>query len=53
MVVNGRDKDRVVSTEAAFRSEGLDVVGICGSMDTEPAVAALTTEPSRRSAEST
>ncbi len=42
VVVNGRDKDRVASTEAAFRSEGLDVVGICGSMDTEPAVAALT-----------
>ncbi len=42
MVVNGRDRDRVASTEAAFRSEGLDVVGFCGSMDTEPAIASLT-----------
>ncbi len=42
VVVNGRDKDRVASTEAALRSEGLDVVGFCGSMDTEPAVASLT-----------
>ena len=42
VVVNGRDKDRVASTEAAFRSEGLQVVGVCGSMDTEPAVAVLT-----------
>ena len=42
MVVNGRDKDRVASTEAALRSEGLDVVGVVGSMDTEAAVAVLT-----------
>ena len=41
VVVNGRDKDRVASTEAAFRAEGLQVVGVCGSMDTEPAVAVL------------
>jgi NAD(P)-dependent dehydrogenase (short-subunit alcohol dehydrogenase family) len=42
VVINGRDKDRVASTEAAFRAEGLDVVGVVGSMDTEPAVALLT-----------
>ena len=42
MVVNGRDEDRVASTEAALRSEGFDVVGVVGSMDTEPAVALLT-----------
>ena len=42
VVINGRDKDRVASTEAAFRTEGLDVVGVVGSMDTEPAVALLT-----------
>jgi len=42
VVVNGRDADRVTSTEAAMRSEGLDVVGIVGSMDNEAAVAVLT-----------
>ena len=42
MVVNGRDEDRVAATEDAMRSEGLDVVGVVGSMDTEPAVAELT-----------
>jgi NAD(P)-dependent dehydrogenase (short-subunit alcohol dehydrogenase family) len=42
VVINGRDADRVASTEAAFRTEGLDVVGVVGSMDTEPAVAVLT-----------
>lgn len=42
VVINGRDKDRVASTEAAFREEGLHVVGVSGSMDTEPAVAVLT-----------
>src|ERR1700730_18000381 len=41
VVINGRDEDRVTSTEAAVRSEGLDVVGVVGSMDTEPAVAVL------------
>src|SRR5271156_179286 len=39
VVINGRDQDRVASTEGAFRAEGLDVVGVGGSMDTEPAVA--------------
>src|SRR5260370_30911714 len=42
VVVNGRDEDRVAATEAALRAEGLAVVGVVGSMDTEPAVAMLT-----------
>ena len=42
VVINGRDADRVASTESAFRAEGLDVVGVAGSMDTEPAVSLLT-----------
>jgi glucose 1-dehydrogenase len=42
VVINGRDEDRVASTVAAFRSEGLDVIGVAGSMDTEPAVTLLT-----------
>ena len=42
VVVNGRDADRVAATEEAMRSEGLDVVGVVGSMDTDAAVAVLT-----------
>ena len=42
VVINGRDEDRVASSEAAFRAEGLDVAGVGGSMDTETAVAMLT-----------
>jgi len=42
VVVNGRNADRVAATEEALRAEGLDVVGVVGSMDTEPAVEALT-----------
>lgn len=42
VVVNGRDAARVGSTEAALRAEGLAVIGVAGSMDTEPAVATLT-----------
>ena len=42
VVVNGRDETRVASTEAAFRAEGLQVVGVVGSMDTESAVTVLT-----------
>src|SRR5580692_6179085 len=42
VVINGRDAGRVASTEAAMRAEGLSVVGVIGSMDTEPAVAVLT-----------
>ena len=41
VAVNGRDAERVASTEAAFRSEGLSVIGVVGSMDTESAVAML------------
>ncbi len=41
-MINGRDSSRVASTEAAMRAEGLSVVGVVGSMDTEPAVAVLT-----------
>lgn len=42
VVINGRNEDRVSSTEAALRSEGFNAVGVTGSMDTESAVAALT-----------
>ena len=42
VVINGRDADRVMSAESAFRAEGLDAVGVAGSMDTETAVATLT-----------
>jgi 3-oxoacyl-[acyl-carrier protein] reductase len=42
VVINGRDADRVASTESAMRSEGLSVVGVAGSMETEAAVAVLT-----------
>jgi 3-oxoacyl-[acyl-carrier protein] reductase len=41
VVVNGRDEERVASTEAALRAEGLAVAGVVGSMDTEPAVTEL------------
>ncbi len=42
VVVNGRDEGRVAAAEAALRAEGLDVVGVVGSMDTEAAVGTLT-----------
>ncbi len=41
VVINGRDAERVASTEVALRAEGLAVVGVAGSMDTQPAVEAL------------
>lgn len=41
VVINGRHEDRLTSTEAALRSEGLAVIGVIGSMETEPAVAGL------------
>ncbi|HWF16144.1 MAG TPA: SDR family oxidoreductase [Acidimicrobiales bacterium] len=41
VVINGRDKERVASTEVALRAQGFDVVGVAGSMDTEAAVAIL------------
>jgi 3-oxoacyl-[acyl-carrier protein] reductase len=42
VVVNGRDADRVASTEAALRSDGFAAIGVAGSMDDERAVALLT-----------
>src|SRR6202012_1957219 len=42
VVINGRHEDRVSSTEAAFRAEGLSAVGVTGSMDSEAAVSLLT-----------
>jgi 3-oxoacyl-[acyl-carrier protein] reductase len=42
VVVNGRNADRVASTEASFRAEGLSAVGVPGSMDSEASVAVLT-----------
>ena len=42
MVINGRDHERVAATEAALQAQGLAVVGVAGSMDTEAAVATLT-----------
>jgi glucose 1-dehydrogenase len=42
VVINGRNEDRVATTEAALRDEGLDVLGVAGSMDDEAAVTALT-----------
>ena len=42
VVVNGRDADRVASTEAALRSEGFAAIGVAGSMDNETGVALLT-----------
>jgi NAD(P)-dependent dehydrogenase (short-subunit alcohol dehydrogenase family) len=42
VVINGRNEDRVASTEEALRARGFDVVGVVGSMDTESAVAVLT-----------
>src|SRR5579871_1051157 len=42
VVVNGRDAERVASTEAALRSDGFAAIGVVGSMDSETAVALLT-----------
>jgi NAD(P)-dependent dehydrogenase (short-subunit alcohol dehydrogenase family) len=42
VVLNGRDAERVAATEAALRDEGLVVVGVVGSMDSEAGVAVLT-----------
>src|ERR1700753_1117529 len=41
VVVHGRHAARVRATEAALRAEGLSVVGVTGSMDTEEAATAL------------
>jgi NAD(P)-dependent dehydrogenase (short-subunit alcohol dehydrogenase family) len=42
VVLNGRDEERVAATEASFRAEGLDVLGVAGSMDTEAAISHIT-----------
>jgi 7-alpha-hydroxysteroid dehydrogenase len=42
VVVNGRDADRVASTEAALRSDGFAAIGVAGSMDDEQTVAYIT-----------
>jgi 3-oxoacyl-[acyl-carrier protein] reductase len=42
VVVNGRDAGRLASTETALRTGGFDVIGVVGSMDTQPAVEVLT-----------
>ncbi|MFZ0248471.1 MAG: SDR family oxidoreductase [Acidimicrobiales bacterium] len=42
VVINGRDPGRVAETERAFRVEGLAVVGVAGSMDSDEAVTLLT-----------
>ena len=42
VVINGRDAERVAVAEAALRAEGLDVVGVVGSMDTEAAAELIT-----------
>ena len=41
VVINGRNPGRVASAEAAMRAEGLSVVGVIGSADSEPAAAML------------
>lgn len=41
VVINGRNPERVAAAEEAMRAEGLAVVGVVGSMDTEAAVAVL------------
>ena len=41
VVINGRDAGRVASAEAAMRAEGLRVIGVVGSMDTEAGVSVL------------
>ena len=42
VVVNGRNAERVASTEAYMRAQGYPVIGVVGSMETEDAVAVLT-----------
>jgi NAD(P)-dependent dehydrogenase (short-subunit alcohol dehydrogenase family) len=41
VVLNGRDDDRVMAAVAAFREEGLDAIGVSGSMDTDDNVTRL------------
>jgi 3-oxoacyl-[acyl-carrier protein] reductase len=41
VVINGRDPTRLAEAESAMRAEGLEVIGVQGSMETEDAVEAL------------
>jgi 3-oxoacyl-[acyl-carrier protein] reductase len=41
VVINGRDATRLSAAEASMREEGLEVVGVLGSMDTETAAEEL------------
>jgi 3-oxoacyl-[acyl-carrier protein] reductase len=41
VVINGRDAARLASAESALRGDGLEVVGVLGSMESESAVQSL------------
>jgi 3-oxoacyl-[acyl-carrier protein] reductase len=41
VVINGRDPNRLSSAEASMRAEGLEVIGVVGTMDSETAVNVL------------
>jgi 3-oxoacyl-[acyl-carrier protein] reductase len=41
VVINGRDQERLSSAETSLREEGLQVVGVLGSMETESAAELL------------
>ena len=41
VVINGRDPTRLSSAEASMRAEGLEVIGVLGSMETEAAAKVL------------
>jgi hypothetical protein len=41
VVINGRDPERLDAAARSMRAEGFDVVGVAGSMETEPAAEAL------------
>lgn len=41
VVINGRDRTRLSSAEASMRAEGLEVIGVLGSADTETAAELL------------
>jgi NAD(P)-dependent dehydrogenase (short-subunit alcohol dehydrogenase family) len=44
VVINGRDPARLLSAETSMREEGLEVIGVLGSMDSESAADALVDE---------
>jgi 3-oxoacyl-[acyl-carrier protein] reductase len=41
VAINGRDPSRLSATEAAIRAEGLEVIGVLGSMESEAAAGGL------------